>query len=558
MAAEFTKNVTLSGICAFNYAGVAVSSASWGQWNDASNTKLGYAGVRANANIRYAFVYSFATPSWEGDITKLTLAIKLQEELGNNRTIRWSLTSTNPTGSTTMYTGQDLPTDSGRISDGTITVEASVDQWYTIEIDLNALAKNSTYYLVLSPYTTTSGTSNYATVNMQSSWADVFAGQITYEAEASDVNVPDGTIGQAITITMTDDGLAKTLTYEFGNATGTIISGTTASAVSWTPPMSLCDQLPNATSGTLTITCTTAAGETTGTGTLTVPASVKPYITAASTSIAPYNDNATVASWNIYLQNWSKIRLRIASRAIYSAKIASWRFTSAAITMEGTASSVSISVDTLSDILTAAGTYTGTLTVTDTRGRSASLNLGSFTVTAYTAPTAVNYQIYRCLQNGTRDDSEGTYLYCIATKSYSQVGSNTCSMQFQYKLTTASSYTSVALSDGVGLITGGGNIDILKSYNVRIAITDSLTTTYISMTISTQETPFNMKPSAASGIGFGGFAQEDRIVELFGAWCLRLPSADQLLMYLSDGETVVSLDDMIGDIESALAALIGS
>lgn len=558
MAAEFTKNVTLSGICAFNYAGVAVSSASWGQWNDASNAKLGYAGVRANANIRYAFVYSFATPSWEGDITKLTLAIKLQEELGNNRTIRWSLTSTNPTGSTTMYTGQDLPTDSGRISDGTITVEASVDQWYLLEIDLNELAKNSTYYLVLSPYTTASGTSNYATVNMQSSWSEVFAGQITYEADASAVNVPDGTIGQAITITMTDDGLSKTLTYEFGNVTGTIVSGTTASSVSWTPPMSLCDQLPNATSGTLTITCTTAAGETTGTGTLTVPASVKPYITASSTSIAPYNENATVASWNIYLQNWSKIRLRISSRAIYSAKIASWRFTSAAITMEGTASSVSISVDTLSDILTAAGTYTGTLTVTDTRGRSASLNLGSFTVTAYTAPTAVNYQIYRCLQNGTRDDSEGTYLYCIATKSYSQVGSNTCSMQFQYKLTTASSYTSVALSDGVGLITGGGNIDILKSYNVRIAITDSLTTTYISMTISTQETPFNMKPSAASGIGFGGFAQEDRIVELFGSWCLRLPSADQLLMYLSDGETVVSLDDMIGDIESALAALIGS
>lgn len=558
MAAEFTKNVTLSGVCAFNYAGVAVSSASWGTWNDASNTKLGYAGVRANANIRYAFVYAFTTPSWEGDITKLDLYIKLQEELGSSRTIRWSLTSTNPTGSTTWYTGQDLPTDSGRLADGTITVEASVDQWYHLEISLNSLAKNSTYYLVLSPYTTASGTSNYATVNMQSSWSDVFAGQITYEADASDVNVPDGTIGQAITITMTDDGLSKTLTYEFGNATGTIVSGTTASSVTWTPPMSLCDQLPNATSGTLTITCTTAAGETTGTGTLTVPATVKPYITSSSTSIEPYNDNATVAAWDIYLQNWSKIRLRISARATYSAKIASWRFTSAAITMEGTASSVSISVDTLSDILTAAGTYTGTLTVTDTRGRSASRNLGSFTVTAYTAPTAVNYQIYRCLQDGTRDDSEGTYLYCIATKSYSQVGSNTCSMTFQYKLTTASSYTSVALSDGVGLITGGGNIDILKSYNVRIAITDSLTTTYISMTISTQETPFNMKPSPASGIGFGGYAQEDRFVELFGSWCLRLPSADQLLMYLSDGETVVSLDDMIGDIESALAALIGS
>lgn len=558
MSAEFTKNVTLSGVCAFNYAGVAVGSASWGQWNDASNTKLGYAGVRANTNIRYAFVYSFATPSWDGDITKLSLGIKLQEELGNNRTIRWSLTSTNPTSSTTMYTGQDLPDDSGRIADGTIEVAASVDQWYLLEIDLSSLAKNATYYLVLSPYTTASGTSNYATVNMQSSWSEVFSGQITYEAEASDVNVPDGTIGTAITITMTDDGLSKTLTYEFEGATGTIVSGTTASAYTWTPPMSLCNQIPNATSGTLTITCTTVAGETTGTGTLTVPATVKPYITAASTDIQPHNDNATVAGWGIYLQNWSKIRLRISSRATYSAKIASWRFTSPVITMEGTASSVSISIDTLSDILTAAGTYSGTVTVTDSRGRSASLSVGTFSIAAYTAPTAVNYQIYRCRSDGTRDDSEGTYLYCKATKSYSQVGNNTCSMQFQYKLTTAANYTSVALSDGVALVTGGGNIDILKSYNARIAITDSLTTTYISVTISTQETPFNMKPSTASGIGFGGFAQEDRIVELFGTWAMRIPSTDQLLFYLQDGVTVVSLDDMIGDIESALAALIGS
>lgn len=558
MAAEFQKNVTLSGVCAFNYAGVAVSSASWGQWNDTSNTKLGYAGVRANANIRYAFVYAFATPSWEGDITKLELAIKLQEELGNSRTIRWSLTSTNPTGSTTMYTGKDLPTDAGRISDGTITVEASTDQWYQLEIDLSSLEKNSTYYLVLSPYTTSSGTSNYATVNMQSSWADVFAGTLTYEADASAVNVPDGTIGSELVITMTDDGLSKTLTYEFGNATGTIVSGTTASAVSWTPPSSLANQIPNDTSGTCTITCTTTAGETTDTCTLSVPASARPYISTGY-SIEPYNENSTVAGWGIYLQNWSKLRLQFTARGVYSSRIVSWRFTSGAVTLEGTYSgSGALNADVNSDVITVAGTFTGTLTVTDSRGRSSSVTIGSFTVQAYTEPTAVNYSVYRCLQNGTRDDSEGTYLYCIAKKSYSQVGNNTWSMQFQYKLTTASNYTSAALQDNTALITGGGNIDILKSYNVRIAITDSLTTTYISMTISTQETPFNMKPSAASGIGFGGFAQEDRVVELFGTWALRLPSVEQLLIYQEDGVTVLSLGDMLGDVESALEALIGS
>lgn len=549
MSVEFQKSISLYAFAAFNKAGNAISSASWGSvndgWGDSSVTYLGYAGVRAQSNIRYAFAYAFTTPTWDGDIIKLTLVFPLTEELGSSRTIRWSVTSTNPMYSNTMYTGQDLEADSGRIDDGTIEVTGGTEAQYTVELSLSSLAQNTVYFLVLSPYTTPSGTSNYISVKNKTSAASLLTGYVTYEAEASEVNVPDGTIGTAITITMTNDGLSKTLTYEFEGATGTIVSGTTASSVSWTPPMSLCNQIPNDTSGTLTITCTTAAGETTDTATLVVPASVKPYISSANTSIEPSNDDSTVAGWNIYLQNWSKIRLQISSRATYSAKIVSWRFTSAAVTIEGTASSVSISIDTLSDILTAAGVYSGTVTVTDSRGRTTTLSLGSFTVVAYTAPTAVDYAIYRCLQNGTRDDAEGTYLYCIATKSYSQVGNNSCSMQFQYKLTTASNYTSVSLSDGVALITGNGNIDILKSYNARIAITDSLTTTYISVTISTQETPFNMKPSIASGVGFGGYAQEDRIVELFNLWKLRVPSDESILVYASDGVTVKTLKQLI-------------
>ena len=542
MSVEFTKNVTLTGVCAFNYGGVAVSSASWGVWNDTSNTKLGYAGVRANANIRYAFVYAFSTPSWDGDITKITLAIKLQEELGNSRTIRWSLTTTDPTQSTSWYTGQDLPTDSGRVDDGTISVDASTEKWYTVEIDLAALSKNATYYLVLSPYTTASGTSNYATVNMQSSWADVFAGYITYEAEASDVSAPDGYIGSEMTIQMTNDGLSKTLTYEFGSATGTIISGTTAASATWTPPTSLMNQIQSAESGTCTITCTSAAGETTCTCILSVPDSIKPAITAKA--IALVNSNATVNTWNVCLQNFSQIRTTFTAAASYS-RLVSYSISGGAFTAEGEISNtLTFSGNVTSAILTAAGNYTVTLTVTDQRGRSTTVTVGTYTVTAYTAPTATGVTIYRSDSSGV-EDSDGTYISARATRSYTQVGSNTCSMYLEYKEKSAASYTQVAMTDNTLLTTGGGNVDVLKTYIARIYVVDSLAGNYIYVSIGTQNVAFNLYPSVDSGAAFGGYATEEKILELLNDWALRLPSTEHLIMYASDGITEQTLQDLL-------------
>lgn len=95
------------------------------------------------------------------------------------------------------------------------------------------------------------------------------------------------TMGSAgtITISRASSSFTHTLTYSFGNTSGTIITKTTATSVKWTPPLSLASQIPNATSGTCTITCTTYNGNTnigskTCTLTVSVPASVKPTIPA--------------------------------------------------------------------------------------------------------------------------------------------------------------------------------------------------------------------------------------------------------------------------------------
>lgn len=536
MSVTLTKNIVSNGYNAFNKAGNGIANASWDGWNAGPNSagKYGYAGVRATQSVRYAFVYRFSTPSWSGSVTKLTLKFRLQEELGNNRTVRCSVTTTDPT-TGTMYTDQSLPSDSGRIADGVVTVAASTSQEYTLQINLNALTQNKTYYLVLSP--NTSSGSNYATV-----YDATLTGFVTYEATASEVSAPDGVLGTAMRLSLTNDGLAKTLTYSFGNTSGSIGS-TSGSYFDWTPPLSLASQIPEAVSGTCTITCTTEAGTTTCTCTLSVPDSVKPSFSASSKTLV--NENATVSSWGIYLQNYSKIRVAFTAAASYST-ISSWRIDAGAFTVSNdSVLSSAVNVSELSGILSAAGTYAVSITVTDARGRSATASLGSFTVQAYGDPVPTNVSIYRCLQDGTKDESEGTYLYAKATRSYTQVGSNTCSMYFQYKEKSAENYTSVQLTDNTAVIVGSGQIDVLKSYTTRIYIVDSLTGTYYYEGVSTQAVAFNMRPTPDSGAAFGGYANEDKVLELLNGWRFRVHDTEKIVVWDDQEENEITLKSLL-------------
>ena len=132
---------------------------------------------------------------------------------------------------------------------------------------------------------------------------------------ASSVSAANMTLGSAgtITISRASSSFTHTLTYSFGNTSGTIATKTTATSVSWTPALSLASQIPNATSGTCTITCTTYNGNTnigskTCTFSLSVPASVKPTISSLSASRI---DGEVPSAWGIYVQTKSKVKLTI-------------------------------------------------------------------------------------------------------------------------------------------------------------------------------------------------------------------------------------------------------
>lgn len=74
---------------------------------------------------------------------------------------------------------------------------------------------------------------------------------------------------------------------------------------------------------------------------------------------------------------------------------------------------------TISILLNAGGTFTPTITVTDSRGQTATKTLDPITVNVYNAPS-VSFTVERTTQTGTPDD-EGTYATIDATYNFTDV-----------------------------------------------------------------------------------------------------------------------------------------
>lgn len=301
---------------------------------------------------------------------------------------------------------------------------------------------------------------------------------------ASSVSASSADLGTATTISISraSSSFTHTLTYAFGSTNGTIVTKTTSTSVSWTPPLTLANQIPNATSGTCTITCTTYNGSTsigskTCTLTLSVPSSVKPTIGSLT---AARVDGDVPSSWGIYVRTKSKATVTIGSASgSYGSTIKSYSISG------GGYSSTTSSLTT--GYLNTSGTVTFTATVTDSRGRTSDSVTVSITVIAYSAPSFTSYSSQRCTSDGTLSD-ERTYVKGTVKYSYYGCsGNNTLTRATYYRAAGTSTWTdaSASFSSGTAFTFGGGNISAETSYEIKYTLTDAFTTISVTDVVST-------------------------------------------------------------------------
>lgn len=292
-----------------------------------------------------------------------------------------------------------------------------------------------------------------------------------------------------------------TVTFKLGSETLTFTN--VGTSVTTTFPESWQQQIPSATSGS--ITCTLKSYNSNGTQigsnankTITgnVPTSVVPSVSVTSERV---NTDATVSAWNILLKGYSKIKFTATAAGASGSTISTITFSGSGLSQS------SASATATSNTLNVSGSQTWTVTVRDSRGRTASTTYTE-TVYDYAPPSISTASAKRCDSVGTINEATGTYALFNGTYAYSTAnGHNVLTQTIDSKLHSGSTWTTRANSytSGTNVVIGGGSFDADKTYDIRLTITDSLgnSATYSVFLSSVQGFALGLKNDRAR---FGG------------------------------------------------------
>lgn len=320
--------------------------------------------------------------------------------------------------------------------------------------------------------------------------------EVDWQEPATQPSLSAATVemGKSVTINTpaVNSAYRHTLRYAFGSASGTIATGI-ASSVSWTPPVSLANQIPSATAGSGTIYCDTYSGSTLlGTKsvsiTLTVPGSVVPSAGTLSAALAE-----DTSGTGLYVKGMGKAKLTLSGASgAHGSSITSYTITGGG----WTATNGALTTGTLAS----AGNITFTATVTDSRGRKASTTR-TISVIDYTKPGVAVCDVYRCDADGNRKKA-GTYFAVEINASYSAITGNTLSITARYKKQSESSYgTAANVTNNGKTVIGGGNIGASTTYDVLVTVADKYNSLPILRTLSTKSVLQSFKRSAGAAIG---------------------------------------------------------
>ena len=243
-------------------------------------------------------------------------------------------------------------------------------------------------------------------------------------APASSVACSTADIGSAPTIQISRNSTSftHTLTYEFGSLSGTIVTKTTSTTItSWKFPTSFYAEIPNAKSGTGTITCNTYNGDTLlGTKTCSFTATTNESLCKPTLSPTVEDSNSEAVALT---GNANTFIRYISDAAITSGAAARNNATLKSIKVTCGSQSITTSTGTIQKV--DSGTFT--FTATDSRG---------YSTTQTIEKTLINYINPTCNLNISNPTTDGNLSFTI-TGNYFNSGfgavNNTLSVSYKYK-----------------------------------------------------------------------------------------------------------------------------
>ncbi len=366
------------------------------------------------------------------------------------------------------------------------------------------------FYNAAYPYT--SGVYAFETSASQSK-------DLTTIPRAATISAGNGTIGvqHTVSISAPYTGFSIKITWACGSASGTILNTTTPipSSATWTPPDSIMNSFPSATSAPCVITATTYSGSTViGTSSVTVtlvfPDNVHPYPSISVSDAMGY-----ASTYGGYVQGQSKAAVTVTDGNQYSATTSS-RSTAANGSTYTAASFTTLPLWTSGDNVIAT-------TVQDSRGRTGTAST-TINVLPYTAPSISSFGVHRTDSAGTADDN-GEYFVVTYAVSISPLNNrNGAYLRYRYKPLAYGTWTQIDITSTSyeqSGTTAPVPISTDTSYVVEFYLTDHFATISRSTTLSTTPSAISIK-AGGKGAAFGKAAEEDNLLDV--AWPIVSPT----------------------------------
>ena len=228
--------------------------------------------------------------------------------------------------------------------------------------------------------------------------------------------------------------------YSSWNGTETLIAtldkGSTAVSYSYTIPTSWEKNMPNTTSAIATFILETLNGDTViGRKSINATVQVKSGIVPTVGNPTIEDTNSISKTMGLYVQSQSCIKFTIPTSGNQGSTITS-------VSTKFNGQTYSGSTFTTQAIQNS-GTLTYTITVTDSRGRTATKS-GSVNVVAYNPPSLTNVSAKRANSGYAVDESSGTYALLHFKVGFTSLSNkNVTSFYIQYRASGASSWTKV-------------------------------------------------------------------------------------------------------------------
>lgn len=331
---------------------------------------------------------------------------------------------------------------------------------------------------------------------------------------ASTLSAASGTLGQAQTLNLTrySATFKDTITWSCGTASGTIAALSQETSFSFTPPMELAAQAPNAAAVEIRFTISTYQADGTtlvATSSTTIAAAI-PETVKPSCTLAVSDTTGSLSAYGAYVQGRSRLHLVVTPTLAYGSEIASYQIIADGKTYTA--------ADVTTDPIAGSGTLTLTARVTDRRGRASDAATVTITVLPCAAPQISSFTAQRCAQDGTADE-EGLYIKVTFSASISDLNDqNTATYRVRYRKTGTEDWTTITLTDYAGQYAVSSGTTVFAAaaadaWDVQIAAQDAFAETAQTRSVPIAFSLVNYNASGR-GLAFGRISQIEDEMEV--------------------------------------------